>query len=75
MKKEKKKARKSILGLAELKIKKERKRRRRRRILFMFSAICSFICGVFVGVHWKLIKAMLSNAELPDLPINHKCCK
>ena len=62
--KEKKKAKKKV---------KKMIRRTIRTILWTIFVLC---CGICVGVHWKVVRALVTGKDMPKLPAGHPhCCK
>lgn len=62
-----------VVELDDKTIKRERRRRRRRRILIAFSICSAFSCGLLIGIHWRVIKALIKGEEPPKPPKWHRC--
>ena len=53
------------------KVKARRKKRLRKRLRRIFRGIFLFLAGVFVGIHWRVIRAYIKGEELPAAPAGH----
>lgn len=42
--------------------------------LCIISVVLGLCCGLFLGVHWRVIRAALTGSEMPETPEGHKCC-
>ena len=51
--------------------KRDRRQRRRRKILVSVAVGGAFCTGFMVGVHRKVIKALVTGSEMPELPEGH----
>lgn len=69
------KVKEKIVEEAKKKAKKEarkRARKARRRVLLGILLFCS---GLFIGVHWRVIAALIKGEELPEPPQWHTWCR
>ena len=53
------------------KLKKKAKKRVRSFIFKIFGTCFVFSLGVFAGIHWRVIRALIMKTELPELPEGH----
>lgn len=55
------------------KAKKKAKRAVRRVVCTCLGSVCLLCTGYFLGVHHRVIEAMIKGEELPEAPKGH-CC-
>ena len=55
------------------KVKKKAKRAVRRAVFTCLGGVCLFCTGYFLGVHHRVIKAMVKGEELPKAT-KSRCC-
>lgn len=64
-----------IVEEAKKKAKKEARKKARRARRRVILGILLFCAGVFVGVHWRVIAALIKGEELPEPPEWHFWCR
>ena len=62
-----------IVEIDEAAVKNELRRRRRKRLLIAMSISSAFSCGLLIGIHWRVTKALVKGEELPEPPKWHRC--
>ena len=50
---------------------KKKKKKLRKCLRHVNRGIILFLLGVFVGMHWKVIRALVKGEELPEVPAGH----
>lgn len=63
----------TIVENGETTVKNELIKRRRRRILVALALCSAFSCGLMIGIHRRVIKALIKGEELPKSPKCHRC--
>ena len=64
----KKKAKKRVKSQ---KLKKKAKKRVKSVIFRIFGTLFVFSIGVFAGIHWRVILALIKKGEIPEAPKGH----
>lgn len=60
-----------IVETEKEKAKKTAKRKLRRAVRTCVGGLCLFCTGYFLGVHHRVIKALIKGEELPEAPKGH----
>jgi hypothetical protein len=53
------------------KLKKKAKKRVKSVIFRIFGTVVVFCIGVFAGIHWRVILALIKKGEIPEAPKDH----
>ncbi len=62
-----------IVETEKVKAKKKAKRKLRRAVCTCVGGLCLLCTGYFLGVHHRVIEALIKGEELPEPPKGH-CC-
>ena len=62
-----------IVETEKVKAKKKAKRKLRRAVRTCVGGLCLLCTGYFLGVHHRVIEALIKGEELPEAPKGH-CC-
>ena len=61
------------------KVRKKVKKQIRKCIRFILWTLVVLCFGAFIGVHWKVVRAIITGKEMPEIPEGHChvgwCCK
>ena len=53
------------------KLKKKAKKRVKSTVFRIFGTLFVFSIGVFVGMHWRVIMALITKGDMPEVPKGH----
>lgn len=44
-------------------------------LILILVGCCCFACGLLLGIHWRVIKALIKGEPLPEPPAWHVWCR